>query len=74
MLLTACVTAPSEPVALPTLYQYAPEVQAKAAEELGEAIRAPCPRETVIDGCSATARLVYDYFLLREGIRAAGSE
>lgn len=43
--------------------------QARAADEL-ERMGPPCPRDVVMEGCSAVARLVIDYKDTREQIRA----
>jgi len=82
MLMTACQVDRSEVViaAIPDLVEYAPEVQAKALEEMqalgwtkdaGEARVPPCPAAEVIVGCSALRTFVNDYKHTRDQIRAA---
>jgi len=56
-------------VVAPAPAAYTEAVQARAAEELAE-LSPPCPRDAVIDGCSALHRLVIDYGRLRERLRA----
>lgn len=60
-----------EPVIVtPPLVDYAPEIQGRAADEL-ERLGPPCARDTIVADCSAAARLIIDYGVLREKIRAA---
>lgn len=68
ILLTGCATTAFEPVA-PPLIDYAPEFQNRAASEL-ETLGPPCPRDVVFGECSAVHRLVKDYGLTRDRIRA----
>jgi hypothetical protein len=67
-LLGACGTASSDFVA-PDMPAYSPAFQDKAADELTEADR-PCDRVEPVPPCSATARLVIDYGMIRQQIRA----
>ena len=72
LLATGCATEPSRTtvVKTPDLIPYHADVQARAADELGQ-LGPPCPRDTVIEGCSAVHRLVVDYGFVRDQIRAA---
>lgn len=70
LLLTACGAATSSGtsgVAL-SLYDYSPEFQGRAAAEL-EAAPRPCDRDEAADDCSALARMVIDYGVVRNEIR-----
>lgn len=71
-LLSACQTAPSNTV-LPDLFSYSPEIQKQAATEL-KSFGPPCPRDTVIAGCSAVHRMVIDYGDDRNQIRAISAK
>jgi len=60
-----------EPVIVtPPLVDYADAVQGLAADEL-EQLGPPCARDVVIADCSALARMVTDYDVLRDKIRAS---
>lgn len=68
--LTACAGASSSPVVIaPEVVQYAPEVQALAADEL-DSLPPPCPADAVVPGCSAVKRLIIDYKYMRDQARA----
>ena len=54
----------------PPLVDYSTEIQATAADKLGQ-LGAPCSRDVVVAGCSAIARMIIDYGDLRRRIRAA---
>ena len=69
-LLSGCGTKISSVVATPDLYQYAPEIQQRAANELTD-LGPPCPRTTFVAGCSAVKTMVMDYGKVRDQIRAA---
>lgn len=70
LLLTACATAVSDPqIVTPTLFSYSDQFQARLAQEL-EAMAPACDREKPADDCSAAARVVRDYGIVREEIRA----
>lgn len=64
---TACTTAISN--VTPPVVSYSREVQAQAASEL-EAMGPPCPRDTLIEGCSAVHRMIIDFKDTRDQIRA----
>lgn len=66
---TACAKGSSSSAVTPDVVDYSRMFQARAADEL-ERMGPPCPRDTVIEGCSAVARLVIDYKDTREQIRA----
>lgn len=68
ILLTGCQTAAFEAIT-PEVIEYSPDVQQRAAEEL-QAMPLPCPRDVVIAGCSAVHRMIKDYGLTRDRIRA----
>lgn len=53
----------------PPVIDYSRQFQARAAQEL-ESMGPPCPRDVVIEGCSAVARLIIDYKETRDKIRA----
>jgi len=57
-------------IVTPPLVDYSAEIQATAATKLGQ-LGAPCPRDVVVAGCSAIARMIIDYGDLRRRIRAA---
>jgi len=57
-------------IVAPPIVDYADAVQDLAADEL-ERLGPPCARDTVIADCSALARMVTDYGVLRDKIRAA---
>jgi len=60
-----------EPVIVtPPIVDYADAVQDLAADEL-ERLGPPCARDVVLADCSALARFVTDYGVLRDKIRAA---
>lgn len=60
-----------EPVIVtPAIVDYSDAVQDLAADELSQ-LGPPCARDTVIADCSALARFVTDYGVLRDKIRAA---
>jgi hypothetical protein len=60
-------------IVTPPLVDYSDEIQATAADKL-EQLGAPCPRDVVVAGCSAIARMILDYGDLRRRIRAAKKE
>ena len=60
-------------IVTPPIVDYAPEIQARAADEF-ERLGPPCARDAVIADCSASARMIMDYGTLREKIRAAKKE
>lgn len=61
----------SKPVIVaPPIVDYSDAVQDLAADELSQ-LGPPCARDTVIADCSALARFVTDYGVLRDKIRAA---
>ena len=60
-----------EPVIVtPPIVDYTDAVQDLAADEL-ERLGPPCARDVVVADCSALARFVTDYGVLRDKIRAA---
>ena len=60
-----------EPVIVtPPIVDYSDAVQDLAADELGQ-LGPPCARDVVVADCSALARFVTDYGVLRDKIRAA---
>ena len=69
LLASACAEGRSRPVIAPVLVRYAPDVQARAARELGR-LGPPCPRERVVLGCSAVRLMMDDYGDLRARVRA----
>lgn len=71
LLLTACATAVSDPpqIVTPTLFQYSDQFQARLAAEL-EAMPPACDRREPADDCSAAARALRDYGIVREEMRA----
>lgn len=73
LLLTACETTDSRPaprLVLPTLQQYASEFQSRLADEM-EALGPDCPRDFVVEGCSALGTFTLDHIYLRDRIKAA---
>lgn len=64
----ACVTGRSSYVVAPSLFQYAPEVEQRAANELRE-LGPPCPRTEFVAGCSAVQTMINDYKTVRDQIR-----
>lgn len=67
-LLSGCELARSSGI-LPDVVEYSAEVQKLAADELEKAGPA-CPRDVVIQGCSATHRMTIDYLDMRDQTRA----
>ncbi len=61
-------------VVTPELEAYSDSFQAKAAQEMAEDGRRPCDRQQPRPPCSALKRLAVDYGVMRERVRAAGSE
>ena len=57
-------------IVTPPLVDYSAEIQASAATKLGQ-LGVPCPRDVIVAGCSAIARMIIDYGDLRRRIRAA---
>lgn len=57
-------------IVTPPIVEYDAKVQDRAADEF-EKLGPPCARDTIIGDCSAAARLIMDYGILREKIRAA---
>lgn len=68
-----CAADNSSHVVAPRPLAYAETVQQRAAEELA-ALGAPCPRDSLTEGCSAVHRLVIDYGNLRGQLRALHGE
>jgi len=72
LLLTACAPVISDPpaqVVTPTLFSYSEKFQEKLASEL-EAMPPACDRREPADDCSAAARAIRDYGIVREEQRA----
>ena len=69
LLASACAEGRSRSAIAPALVRYAPEVQARAAAELGQ-LGPPCPRSRVVLGCSAVRLMMGDYGDLRARVRA----
>ena len=67
--LSSCGSASVTIVETPDLLEYDPDFQGLAATEVS-AMPPPCPRDVVIEGCSAVHRLIKDYGLVRDQIRA----
>ena len=64
----------AEPViVVPELRNYGTAVQHAAADEV-DTLAPPCPRDIVTPGCSALARMIIDYGVLRDQIRAAKAD
>jgi len=64
----------AEPViVVPKLRDYGTAVQHAAADEV-DTLAPPCPRDIVTPGCSALARMIIDYGVLRDQIRAAKAD
>ena len=57
-------------IVTPPIVDYSDTVQGLAADEL-ERLGPPCARDVVVADCSALARFVTDYGVLRDKIRAA---
>lgn len=73
MSLIACQSTTSNPVVLPSLEEYAPEVQDRAGEEYNQ-LGPLCPRTETTPGCSALRTFINDYKTLRNRIRCASGE
>ena len=56
-------------IVTPPIVDYSDTVQGLAADEL-ERLGPPCARDVVVADCSALARFVTDYGVLRDKIRA----
>lgn len=71
MLIVGCTAAPSNPspLVIPELPVYSLAVQELAVQELAAVLKRPCPRDVVIEGCSAVARFILDYADLRAALR-----
>ena len=72
-LLTACETRDSKlapRLVLPKLEVYSPEFQNHLADEM-EVLAFDCPRDFIVDGCSALATFTLDHIHLRDKVRAA---
>lgn len=70
MTLLAACGATNSNVVMPRLEQYAPAVQARAADEF-DALAASCPRTETTPDCSALRTFINDYKTLRDRVRAA---
>ena len=57
-------------IVTPPIVDYSDVVQGLAADEL-EQLGPPCARDVVVSDCSALARMVTDYGVLRDKIRAS---
>jgi hypothetical protein len=60
-------------VIVPPMQEYGTAVQSKAADEL-DLLKSPCPADIVVPNCSALARMIIDYGVLRDKIRAAADQ
>ena len=69
-LLTSCEKASSSIVVTPALFEYAPQVQERAADEL-DLLGPECARTVVVANCSAVKTFMLDYGVVREQIREA---
>jgi hypothetical protein len=60
-------------VIVPLMQEYGTAVQSQAADEL-DLLKSPCPADIVVPNCSALARMIIDYGVLRDKIRAAADQ
>lgn len=67
--LSSCAPGYGIQTITPPVIPYTLEVQHQALKEI-EFMGPPCPRDAVYGGCSAVHRLVKDYGLTRDRIRA----
>ncbi len=59
----------TEPIVVsPDVVAYSEAVQSRAADEL-EGLGQPCPRDSVLAGCSALARMILDFGRMRDQVR-----
>lgn len=68
-LLTGCETGSSSSAVTPTIVEYSPAFQNKAADEL-QVMHPPCALDVILPGCSALHRMILDYGDMRNRVRA----